>query len=214
MNGQYPARQVKRRTVIHGERMKKTEILKNLAAATIPVSLALFGIGWLVFRNVAFAAALPIIFFTASLRSNICKYRKDIKRESAGVTKKKYKATRAYELLAPDDSVGPSICMEIENDKYLLMNGQWIYERNMYGEDAREYHDEESDYFNGYNPPYSFPSTEFEIWVSNLDGQPSNIIVLGEYLAPTEVNWPTPERYWRNSYTVIDKAELNMNSDA
>ena len=194
--------------------MKKTEILRNIVSTTIPISLVVFGLGWLVFRNPIGAAVLPLILFVASLYSNIGKYHDDIKRDSAGVTKKMFKATKAYDLLAPNDSVGPSLCMEIEDEKYLLMNGQWIYNENTYGEEARESYDEESGIFNGYRPPYSFPSTQFEIWVSNLDGKPSRIVVLGDYLEPKEVDWPTPEKYCKCTYAVIEKEEVNTEMNA
>ena len=188
--------------------MKKTDILRNLTTTSIPVSLAIFGLGWLIFRNAIGAAVLPTVLFAASLYSNIGRYYDDIKREAAGVTKKKYKARKAYELLAPDDSVGPSLCIDIDDGKYLITNGQWIYDEAIYGEDAKEYYDEESDIFNGYHSPYSFPSTEFEIWVSNLDGSPSKIVVLGEYLSPKEVDWPTPEKHYKSSHAVITKCEI------
>ena len=188
--------------------MKKSEIFKNIMTVTIPVSLVIFGLGWLVFRNLTGAALLPLILFVASLYSNIGKYHDDLKRDSAGVTKKMYNATKAYELMAPDDSVGPSLCIEIEDEKYLLFNGQWIYDENIYGDDAGEYYDEDSDIFNGYTPPYSFPSTKFEIWVSNLDDEPSRIIVLGNYLAPEEVSWPTPEKYCDCTHAEIEKEEV------
>ncbi len=56
---------------------------------------------------------------------------------------------------------------------------------------------------------YSFPSTEFELWVSNLDGRPAKIVVIGEYLAPKEVSWPTPEKYKNCQHAIIDKKEVN-----
>lgn len=192
--------------------MKKNEIVGNLVTTTIPISLVLFGLGWFVFRNAIGASVLPLILFVASLYSNIGKYHDDIKRDSAGVTKKIFKATKAYYLLAPNDSVGPSLCMEIGDDKYLLTNGQWIYDENIYGKDAREYYDENDDIFNGFRPPYSFPSTEFEIWVSNLDGKPSKVVVLGDYLKPKEVNWPTPEKYCKCTHTVIERKEVQRPS--
>ena len=194
--------------------MGKNEILRNIATTTIPISLVLFGLGWLVFRNAIGAAVLPLILFVASLYSNISKYHNDIRKDLAGVTKKIFKATKAFDLLAPNDSIGPSLCMEIEDGKYLLTNGQWIYDESIYGEDAKEYYDEESDIFNGFKPPYSFPSTEFEIWVSNLDGKPSKIVVLGDYLKPKEVNWPTPEKYCKYTHSVIEKKEVNTERKA
>ncbi len=190
--------------------MKKTEILRNIATTSFPISLVIFGFGWLVFKNLIGAAVLPAILFVASLYSNIGKYIDDIKRESAGFMKTKFKVTKVFELLAPDDSVGPSLCMEIDDDKFLLTNGQWIYDEDIYGKDAKKYREgDSSDIFNGYLPPYSFPSTEFELWVSHLDGRPAKIVVIGEYLAPKEVSWPTPEKYKNCNHAIIDKKEVN-----
>lgn len=190
--------------------MKKTEIIRNLATATVPISLVLFGIGWLVFKSMLAALVLPVILFIASLYSSIGKYLDDIKRTSSGVTKRKFSATAAFELMAPDDSVGPSLCMDIGDGSYLLINGQWIYDDEIYGEDARKYFDQESDIFNGYQSPYSFPATEFELWLSNLDGKPMKLVVSGDYLTPRPVSSPTPEKYWRCSHAIIDKDEVDV----
>ncbi len=194
--------------------MKKNEILRNLATATIPICAVVFLAGWFIFRNVVGAAILPIVLLVASIYSNIGKYYEDIKRDIAGITKKKYKATKAYELIAPNDSVDPSLCMEIEDDKYLLTNGQWIFDDEIYGENASNYYDEDSDIFNCYSFPYSFPSTEFELWISKLDGRPIRIVVLGEYLAPEIVNWPTPEKYCEDNHVVIDRTEVDTARNA
>jgi hypothetical protein len=194
--------------------MKKNEIVKNISLVTIPVCLVLFVLGWLVFRNIWGAAVIPVILFAASLRSNIGRYFDDIKRDEAGVTKRKFKAVRAFDLLAPNDSVGPSLCLDIGDDKYLLLNGQWLYEDEIYGEGVHKYYDGESDFFNCFVAPHSFPATEFELWISNLDDQPCRIIVSGDYLEPEEVTWPTPENYHTAQYAIIDKKEITTENPA
>ena len=188
--------------------MKKQEILRNIGFTTIPLCLVIFVISWLIFRNLIGASILPLIVFIASVYSNIGKYFEDQKRSIVGVTKHKFKANSAYDLIAPNDSVAPSLCLDIGNDKYLLLNGQWLYNDEIYGDESKKYYDEESDIFNCYNKPFSFPSTEFEIWISKLDNQPEKIVVLGDYIEPKEVKWSTPEKYYKDRFSVINKSEL------
>ena len=69
-------------------------------------------------------------------------------------------------------------------------------------------YDGESDFFNCYVDPHSFPATEFELWISKLDDQPSRIIVSGDYLEPQQVTWPTPDKYLTSQYATIDKEEI------
>ena len=189
-------------------KMKKAEILRNIVLATIPISLIVFVIGWLVFDNVTGALVLPAIIFLLSLYSNIGKYFKDKERDHAGYLRHRFKAAKAYDLIAPNDSVAPSILLEIEDGKYLLLNGQWLLDQDMYGEESKKYYDEDSDIFNGYQEPFSFPATEFELWISKLDDEPFKIIVLGTYIEPAEVTWKTPEQYYDSKYAVIDRDEI------
>ena len=191
--------------------MKKQEIIKNIVIATIPTCLILFGIGWFIFRNLIAACILPTIFFITSLHSNIGKYLDDKKREAAGVTKHRFKTEKVYELDAPNDAVAPSLYFETRDGDCLLINGQWIYNEETYGEGAKEYYDSEGDdFFNRYKKPYSFPATEFEIWVSNLDNEACRIVVSGDYMEPEATNWKTPEKYYYKRFTLIDKSELTI----
>jgi hypothetical protein len=188
--------------------MKKIEIVRNIGLATIPICLAVFVLGWIVFDNVIGALVLPIIIFLLSLYSNIRKFYKDKERDKAGFIKHRFKATKAYILIAPNDYVAPSLCLETENGKYVLLNGQWLYDEAIYGEESKKYYDEDSDIFNCYNAPFSFPCTEFELWISKLDDDPFKILVMGDYIEPEEVNWKTPEKFYDNKYAIIEKDEV------
>jgi hypothetical protein len=192
-------------------KMNKQELIRNVGIVTIPVCIIIFAIGWFIFRNIIGAAILPLLLFIASVHNNFSKYFDDKKKEAAGVIKRKFKSRKAYDLVAPNDSVAPSLCIEIEDNRYLLLNGQWLYDEETYGEESREYYDEESETFNCYRKPFSFPSTEFEVWISNLDKQPQKIIILGDYIEPKEVRWSTPEEYCNEKFAVIEKHELIVN---
>ena len=188
--------------------MKKAEIPRNIVIATVPICLIVFAIGWFAFDNVTGALVLPIIIFLLSLYSNIGKFFKDKERDKAGFIRHRFKAAKAYDLIAPNDSVAPSILLELEDEKYLLLNGQWLLDQDIYGEESKQYYEEDSDIFNGYKEPFSFPATEFELWVSKLDDEPCKIIVLGTYIEPAEVTWKTPEQYYDRKYAVIDRDEI------
>lgn len=188
--------------------MKKKEIIRNIALGTLPLCAVLFLPVWLISRSILAASVMASLLFIASLYSNIGRYFDDQKREKAGVTRHTFKTEKVYELNAPDDSVAPSLCFDIEENRRLLLNGQWIYEDNIYGDNAKEFYDAESDIFNRYTAPYSFPADAFEIWTSNLDGRPLRIVVSGDYIEPEQVSWPTPEKYLRKQFAVIDKNEI------
>lgn len=189
--------------------MKKQELIRNIGLVTIPVCIIIFALGWFIFRNTIGAAIFPLLLFTASVHNNFGKYFDDQKKEAAGFVKHQFKSRQAFELVAPNDGVGPSLCIEIEDNQFLLLNGQWLYDDETYGEESREYYDEEIETFNCYKNPFSFPSTEFEVWISIFDKQPNKIIIFGDYLEPKGVRWPTPEAYCNERFAVIEKHELN-----
>lgn len=188
--------------------MKEKEIIRNIGIGTIPLCLGIFAITWIISRNVIVSAIIPILLFFVSVYSNIGKYFDDKKREKAGVIKLKFNSIKVYELIAPNDSVAPSLCFEINENKYLLLNGQWMYDKEIYGKEAEKYYDSESDIFNCYKKPFSFPANEFEIWISSLDEQPAKIVVLGDYIEPEQVGWRTPKKYCNKQFAIIDKNEL------
>jgi hypothetical protein len=189
--------------------MKKDELLKNLSTVTIPASIVIFAIVFLISKKPYVASAITLLFLSASIYSNIGKYREDKKRERAGFTQYKFRTNKVYEMVTPGD-LGPALCFEIENERYLLLVGQWIFDGKMYDDKARPFLDEESNYFNGYKEPYSFPSREFEIWTSNLDGKPVKINILGEYLEPEKINCDVPQNFLDKRFGVIERNQINL----
>lgn len=110
------------------------------------------------------ASVLPIILFAVSLISNMRKYYHDIRKDQAGYTKHTYEVKNVYELFNLNNAYNPSLCLDIGHNKYLILNGQWLFCNNIYGEDLISYKDGDGDIFNGLQHPYSFPSTKFELW--------------------------------------------------
>jgi hypothetical protein len=188
--------------------MKKSDLIRNIGFTSVPLSLVIFGAGWLIFHHIIFAAILPVIFLFASIKSNIGKYKDDKKKEKAGFTKHTFSVRKAFDLAAPNDSIGPSLCLEVDDNKFVLLNGQWLYESEIYGEDAQKFHDRESHFFNCHLNPHSFPASEFELWISRLDDEPHRIIVKGAYIEPEKVTWQTPENFWHKNFAIIDKSEI------
>jgi hypothetical protein len=188
--------------------MTNKEMIRNIGFTTIPVCLVIFGLGWLLSRNIIIASILPLTVFLLSLYSNIGKFKDDIRKERAGFTQKAIKIKNAFELIAPNDSISPSLCLQLDDENCLILNGQWLYESETYGEEARKYYDEESQLFNGHLPPYAFPSSEFDLWISNLTNKPHKITVQGEYIEPMEVAWKTPEISYNQEHTFMRLSEI------
>lgn len=194
--------------------MKKNELLRNIGFTTIPVCLVIYGISFYLSGGSIWAAFIPVILLTASIHSNVMKYKDDINIEKAGFTKHLFQIQRVFDLVTPNDSISPSLCLEIENDKYLLLNGQWLYDSEIYGDGAKNNYDSESDIFNCHTGSSSFPSSEFELWVSNLDRKPHRIVTKGEYIEPEVVSWETPEKYYDKMFAVISRSEINKEKKA
>jgi uncharacterized membrane protein len=188
--------------------MKKQELIRNIGLATLPLCLAIFTAAWLLFGNPVIAGTLAVVVLAASIYNNFSNYFHEKKREASGVTRHRFKIKKVYQLVAPNDAAAPSLCFETQDGKCFLINGQWIYNEETYGEGAKKYYDADSDIFNCYNKPFSFPSSEFEVWVSNLDNKPYKIVILGDYMEPGETEWKTPGKYYYKSFAVINKEEL------
>lgn len=188
--------------------MKKKEIIRNIAAGTIPLCAILFLFVWFISRSILAASIMAVLIFIASLYSNIGRHFEDKKKEKAGVTRYTFKVEKVYQLDAPDDGVAPSLCFDIDENRCLLLNGQWIYEDYVYGDNSKEFYDAESNIFNCYRAPYSFPANAFEILISNLDDRPVKIVVSGDYIEPEPVNWPTPKKYLKKQFVIIKKSEI------
>ena len=187
--------------------MKKEEIFKNIAFVTLPLSLGISTIGFLILKSVPLSIMLGCVFFAASLKSNISKYYHDIQREKAGVTRHAFNARRVFDLV-PIGDLGPALCFELDGENFLLVNGHWIFSEDTYGEEAKKYYDEESDFFNGYKKPYSFPAASFEIWTSNLDNRPVKISITGDYLQPEQVAWELPRKFIDTRFAVVKQSEI------
>lgn len=183
-------------------------MLRNIGLTTIPVCIVIYFIIFYLFQSSLLAFFISAILLVLSISSNVRKYRSDIKIETAGFHKNLYKAQNAFHLVAPNDSVSPSLCLEIANDKYLLLNGQWLYESDLYGGEAGDFYDSESEIFNCHTHTFSFPATVFELWVSKLDGTPQKIVVKGEYIEPKVVSWKTPEKHCNKMFALINRSEI------
>lgn len=46
--------------------------------------------------------------------------------------------------------------------------------------------------------------------VSNLDNEPSRIKVLGNYIAPKQINLQTPAEYGAMLFVIVDKNKLKI----
>ncbi len=191
--------------------MKKKELFKNIVFGTIPTCLIIFVFLMMIsHKHLLKASVLPIILFAVSLISNMRKYYRDIRKDQAGYTKHTYEVKNVYELFNLNNAYNPSLCLDIGHNKYLILNGQWMLNNAIYGEDLARDKDHDDDIFNYLKNPYSFPSTKFELWISNLDNEPSQIKVLGNYIVPKQVNLQTPTKYGAMPFTVIDQNELKI----
>ena len=78
---------------------------------------------------------------------------------------------------------GPILAMDIGDEKILFLQGQWLYDCEIY--DAEIPNDEVGDqFFNGFPNPHSFPSSEFRISRFPNTGEVLKILVSGDYLIP------------------------------
>ena len=59
-------------------------------------------------------------------------------------------------------NLGPNLAIDIGDDKILYLQGQWLYDSEIYGANAPE-NDEGDDSYSGHPAPHSFPSFEFKI---------------------------------------------------
>ncbi len=165
-------------------------------------------LGWLLSRSIIIASILPLSVFLLSLYSNWGKFIDDIRKEKAGFTQKTITIKNAFELIAPNDAISPSLCLQLDEENCLILNGQWLYASETYGAEAPQYYDEESPILNGHLPPYAFPSSAFDLWISNLTHKPHKITVQGDYIEPIEVAWNTPELSYNREHTVMRLSEI------
>lgn len=189
--------------------MTKNRLFKNIAFTSIPTSIVIFAILYFITKNINLSVIVPVLFLGASGYSNFAKFKQDIRRQATGISKQQFKSEKVYDLITTGD-LGPALCFELGNEKYLIVNGQWIFDPDIYGEEAQKYHEEDSTFFNGYKRPFSFPAKEFEIWTSDLDGNPIRLNIIGEYLEPEEIQCELPPKFADLRFAVVSAKELNI----
>lgn len=80
-------------------------------------------------------------------------------------------------------NIGPNLAIDIGYDKILFLQGQWLYDCQIYGAQSPE-NDEGDELFNGLPAPHSFPCSEFTISRLPSTGEVLHIHVAGDYLSP------------------------------
>lgn len=196
-------------SVVCSNKMTTKRLIKNVALTTIPTSIALFSAIYFLTKNINWAVSIPALLLGASVYSNIVKFKKDKSRQAAGISKQIFKSEKVYDLITEGD-LGPALCFELENEKYLLINGQWIFSPDIYGDEMQKYYLEDSIYFNGYSSPYSFPARQFEIWTSEVDGKPIRINITGAYLEPEKIPCELPRKFADKYLALLNKEEINI----
>jgi hypothetical protein len=80
-------------------------------------------------------------------------------------------------------NTGPNLAIDIGDETILYLQGQWLYDCNIYGAESPE-NDEGDERFNGLPAPHSFPCTEFTISRLPSSGEVLRIKVGGDYIQP------------------------------
>lgn len=90
----------------------------------------------------------------------------------------------------------PAIVFRLDGDQLLLMQGGWLFDPAIYGDDPeRDLVDMDPEFFNGLRTPRSFPSSRFVVIRFPLSKQIAAIRVEGEYVAPRIMNVRFAEKY-------------------
>jgi hypothetical protein len=96
-------------------------------------------------------------------------------------------------------NIGPNLAIDIGDEKILYLQGQWLYDCDIYGAESPE-NDEGDELFNGLPAPHSFPCSEFTISRLPNSGEVLHIRVAGNYLPPeTPVEALKPEHRFQPS---------------
>jgi hypothetical protein len=80
-------------------------------------------------------------------------------------------------------NIVPNLAIDIGNEKILYLQGQWLYDRGIFGAESPE-NDEGDEMFNGLPAPHSFPCSEFTLTRLPSTGEVLQICVVGDYLPP------------------------------
>lgn len=96
-------------------------------------------------------------------------------------------------------NTGPNLAIDIGNERILYLQGQWLYDCDIYGAASPE-NDEADELFNGLPTPHSFPSSEFTISRLPNSGEVLRIQVSGDHVRPeTSVDALKPEHRFQPS---------------
>ena len=96
-------------------------------------------------------------------------------------------------------NTGPNLAIDIGDAKILYLQGQWLYDCDIYGAEHRE-GDEGDEQFNRLPAPYSFPCSDFTISRFPNSGEVLRILVHGDYVQPADsVDALKPEHQFRPS---------------
>lgn len=94
---------------------------------------------------------------------------------------------RAWELDPHDTAITPALLVELGEGESLLLMGPWLWEAATFGAPApASEHEAELQFFNGFAPPFAFPTTELTLTRFPHTGRVTAIRLRGEYLAPAD----------------------------
>ena len=114
--------------------------------------------------------------------------------ERAGLIQEIQVSVSRVAQIEPAGDCEPNLVFDIGDGKLLLLQGQWLYDPKTYGASKPD-GDPIEEFVNGLDPPYSFPSTDFDVVRFPHCGNVPSIKVRGEYLPPEETSDEIPREH-------------------
>lgn len=125
------------------------------------------------------------------------------------------KPTAVFETTFPGTDE-PVLAFQVDDWTIMVLHGNWLLDQDNYELDG--FNETSTETWNGLADPYAFPSTEFTIGRSVVNGMVLSVRPQGQYLAPKkrDVGFDEPDRFRECEFIHADlgHAHLNLRIDS